>query len=151
RSSRQAVAIAEPGAINLAWLIRLRWAIAVGQFVAIVVVDRVMAVELPLEALLSVVAFGTLPNLVYAAQVNRLRRAPRLAAQIEQLPSKIWLAVLMVLDTALLTILLDLTGGPFNPFSFLYLVPIALAAVMLPNRWTWGLVAFALGCFGALF
>ena len=34
----------------------------------------------------------------------------------------------MVLDIFLLTALLHFTGGPFNPFSFLYLVEIALAA-----------------------
>ena len=46
----------------------------------------------------------------------------------------------MAADVVLLTGLLFFTGGPFNPFSFLYLVHIALAAVVLrargPGRWS---------------
>ena len=37
----------------------------------------------------------------------------------------------MAADVLLLTALLYFTGGPFNPFNFLYLVHIALAAVVL--------------------
>ena len=50
----------------------------------------------------------------------------------------------MALDVALLTELLYLTGGPANPFGFLYLVQIALAAVLLRAAWTWSLVALSL-------
>ena len=42
----------------------------------------------------------------------------------------------MAFDTLVLTALLYYSGGPFNPFSFLYLVEIALAAVILRPRWT---------------
>jgi two-component system sensor histidine kinase RegB len=58
---------------------------------------------------------------------------------------------LMAADVGLFTLLLLLTGGAFNPFNFLYLVYIALAAVVLPAVWTWALAAFSLACFGALF
>src|SRR5262249_33714904 len=51
----------------------------------------------------------------------------------------------------LLSALLYLTGGPLNPFSFLYLVQIALAAVILRARFTWALVALSLACSGVLF
>ena len=57
----------------------------------------------------------------------------------------------LALDVVILTGLLFFTGGPFNPFSFLYLVHIALAAVVLRARWTWALVALSLVCSGALF
>jgi two-component system sensor histidine kinase RegB len=53
------------------------------------------------------------------------------------------LGALMLLDVGLLTALLSLTGGPLNPFSSLYLVNIALAAVVLSPRWTWGLAALS--------
>src|SRR6185369_2055893 len=36
-------------------------------------------------------------------------------------------------------------------FSFLYLVNIALSAVVLRSLWTWTLVVLSLACFGALF
>jgi hypothetical protein len=61
------------------------------------------------------------------------------------------LAAVMMLDIALLTAVLYYTGGPFNPFSFLYLVNIALAAVILPPAWSWALAALSVALFGALF
>jgi two-component system sensor histidine kinase RegB len=57
----------------------------------------------------------------------------------------------MAFDTLALTALLALSGGPFNPFSFLYLVQIALAAVLLREVWTWTLAALALACSAVLF
>ena len=56
----------------------------------------------------------------------------------------------MMLDIAILTGLLYLTGGPHNPFSFLYLVQIALAAVLVRARWTWMLVGLSFVGFGIL-
>jgi two-component system sensor histidine kinase RegB len=61
------------------------------------------------------------------------------------------LGALMLVDVVVLTGLLLFTGGPFNPFSTLYLVNIALAAVILRPGWTWALVVISLLCFGALF
>ena len=61
------------------------------------------------------------------------------------------LAAVMGLDVTLLTALLWLAGGPYNPFSFLYLIHIALAAVTLRPAWTWALVAASAAAYGALF
>ncbi|HUL80139.1 MAG TPA: sensor histidine kinase, partial [Vicinamibacteria bacterium] len=51
----------------------------------------------------------------------------------------------LALDTLLLTGLLHSTGGPYNPFSVLYLVYITLAAVVLHARWTWFLALLSSG------
>jgi two-component system sensor histidine kinase RegB len=61
------------------------------------------------------------------------------------------LAGLMGLDVLVLTGLLAWSGGPANPFSTIYLVNIALAAVVLRPAWAWGLASFSLACFGLLF
>ena len=61
------------------------------------------------------------------------------------------IAVVMLLDAAVLTVLLDLTGGSSNPFSTLYLVNVALGAVLLPPRWSWLLMGASLIGFGSLF
>ena len=45
------------------------------------------------------------------------------------------------LDLLLFSALLYFSGGPANPFSFLYLIHIALAAVVLPPRTSFALVA----------
>ncbi|HXU61882.1 MAG TPA: ATP-binding protein, partial [Polyangia bacterium] len=47
--------------------------------------------------------------------------------------------------------LLYFTGGPENPFSFLYLVPIAIAAITLRSAWTWALVFLSLASSAVLF
>jgi two-component system sensor histidine kinase RegB len=61
------------------------------------------------------------------------------------------LGALMALDLCLFTGLLYFTGGPFNPFSSLYLVHLALAALVLSSRWTWSLVLLAVAANAALF
>ena len=60
------------------------------------------------------------------------------------------IAIVMMLDIAILTGLLYLTGGPHNPFCFLYLVQIALAAVLVRALWTWMLVGLSFVGFGIL-
>jgi two-component system sensor histidine kinase RegB len=57
----------------------------------------------------------------------------------------------MVLDILVFSGLLYFTGGPMNPFSFLYLVPIALAAMILGSAWTWALVLLSLTASAVLF
>lgn len=121
--------IADAHGINFAWLVQLRfWSIG-GQAATILVVDRLLGIPLPLASLFAIVAFGLATNLLALGWARRF--APNEGA----------LAGLMLLDVVLLTALLYLTGGPFNPFSFLYLVQIALAAVVLRAGFTWLLVA----------
>jgi two-component system sensor histidine kinase RegB len=55
------------------------------------------------------------------------------------------------LDVALLTGLLFLSGGPTNPFSIIYVVYIAMSAVMLAPRWTWTIAGLSIVSFAALF
>lgn len=44
-----------------------------------------------------------------------------------------------------LTALLYLNGGYTNPFAFLYLLPLAVAATLLPARYVWSLALLAIG------
>jgi two-component system sensor histidine kinase RegB len=126
--------------IHLAWLVQLRWGALLGQLIAILLVDLGMHFRLPLAALFVVLGVEAVSNLAFTYWSRRtLRATPAL------------LTLPMALDVVVLTALLWLTGGPFNPFSFLYLVNIALAAVVLPARSTWSLVALSLACFGLLF
>lgn len=125
---------------NLAWLLRLRWGAIAGQAVTIVGVDRLMGIALPLWPLFAIVAIELASN----AALGRWARA-RAAV-----PERV-LVLVMAADVLLLTALLHLSGGPFNPFNFLYLVHIALAAVVLRSRWTWTLAGLSFACFGALF
>ena len=62
-----------------------------------------------------------------------------------------WLLAVMGLDVLTFSGLLYFTGGPENPFSFLYLVPIAIAAITLRAAWTWMLVLLSLASSLVLF
>jgi two-component system sensor histidine kinase RegB len=126
--------------INFRWLLRLRWWAIVGQIITILTVEWVLQIPLPLMALFALVAVGAASN---AACGRWVRSAPAVQEWM--------LGALMALDVLLLTGLLSLTGGSFNPFSSLYLVHIVLAAVVLQPRISWMLVTLSLACFGALF
>jgi two-component system sensor histidine kinase RegB len=125
--------------MNLSWLLTLRWGSLAGQLVTILAVDRLMGIGLPLGPLAVVLAIGAVSNLLLGSWRRRADVQDRM------------LAAVMLLDVVLLTAVLYFTGGPFNPFSFLYLVNIALAAVILPPGWTWALVVVSVALFGGLF
>lgn len=126
-------------AINFRWLVRLRWGAAVGQTVVILIARELFTLELPLGGLFGLIGIEALTNLGCHELLRRKKvHEPMLAA-------------VMALDVLLLTGLLHLSGGSFNPFNFLYLVHLALAAVVLRPAMTWGLVVLSLGCFGSLF
>lgn len=137
---RQNDLVAEPGRIKLEWLVKLHWIAILGESTAIVGVQAAGLMELPLAPLGALVGFATAVNLGLQAW---LRRDP--------VVSDGFLAGVMLLDTAVLTGLLHLSGGHFNPFSTLYIVNVALAAVLLPPRWSWTQAVFSVLAMGALF
>ena len=132
-------AIPDRDRLNFSWLIKLRWAEIGGQAATVFGVELVFGIHVPLAPLCVIMAVKLVSNV---ACVMWFRRQPTVAER--------HLAAVMALDVALLTGLLYFTGGPDNPFSFLYLVQIALAAVILRAHWTWMLVALSLGSFGGL-
>lgn len=126
--------------LNLAWLTRLRWAAIAGQLTTMLVVRYTLDVLVPWGPLLAVVFAEVLLN-GFGLAMLRARR-PISAAVI---------GATIVADLLALTLLLYFTGGPTNAFNFLYLVHIALAAVVLRARWTWALALLAAGLFALLF
>jgi two-component system sensor histidine kinase RegB len=131
--------IPDRNGLNFSWLMKLRWSSIAGQIATILGVYWLLGIPVPLVPLGVVVGIELISNVACALW---FKRRPRVHE---------WhLAAVMALDIGLLTGLLYFTGGPFNPFSFLYLVNIALAAVALHAQWTWMLVALALLCFGLL-
>jgi two-component system sensor histidine kinase RegB len=124
---------------NLPWLLRLRWGAVAGQLITIGIVHFAMDLPLPMAPLLGLLAFEALTNVLW-----HLRRPRRDIAD--------WrLGGTMALDVLVMSGLLYFTGGPVNPFSFLYLVPIALAAMILSAAWTWALVLLSLASSAVLF
>jgi two-component system sensor histidine kinase RegB len=121
-----------PARINFGWLIRLRFATIAGQALTIAAVRFGMNLEIPLAPLSALVGLALVSNLAC------------IAAARAGTPEDWWLLAVMALDVLTFSGLLYFTGGPENPFSFLYLVPIAIAAITLRAAWTWMLVLLSL-------
>jgi two-component system sensor histidine kinase RegB len=128
--------------IALPWIVRLRYAVAAGQFTTCLFVDLGLGIPLPLGWLMAPPLVMALSNLWLSGHNEKAGGAERHSTVIG------WI---FVIDTLCLTAVLMLSGGPNNPFSLLYLVHITLAASLLTQRQTWGLGALACLCFGLLF
>lgn len=126
--------------INLQWMIHLRWAAIAGQLITVLVVRYALHVEIHIAALLAVIGleFGTNASLLLLlrsaaserhAGVEGAFSGPDATNRLRYLQ----LAV-TVLDTLLLAMLLELSGGTANPFCAFLVIHVALAAVLLPLK-----------------
>jgi two-component system, sensor histidine kinase RegB len=121
--------------VRLDTLVRLRWVAVIGQTTAVLVVHFGLDFELPIWACLAVIALAAWLNVALRL---RFRSTQRLDADRA--------AWLLAFDIAELAILVFLTGGLQNPFSFLLLGPVLLSATALPPQMTVTLGAFAAAC-----
>lgn len=143
----QVANIPERNWVNIQWLARLRWAQIAGQAATVVITQFLLEGALPITVMLPVIAIGLVSNLALELYFFGDRRGKGATMR----PVSEWnIAVVMALDVGILTGLLYLTGGPHNPFGFLYVVQIALATVLLHARWAWILSGFSLIGFGLL-
>jgi len=121
--------------VRLDTLLRLRWLAVIGQIAAVLVVQYGLEFDVPIWPCLAVIALSAWLNVVLRVRFGITKRLePDRAA---------WL---LALDIAVLAILLSLTGGLQNPFAFLFLGPVLIAATALPARMTLMLAAFAIAC-----
>lgn len=121
---------------NLFLLAQLRWLAVAGQVVTILFVHYWMDIRLPIVFMAAIVLFLVVLNV--ATHFRLVSNRP--VGQAE-------LFVELILDVAALTALLYLSGGASNPFAFLYVLQVALGAILLDARSIWLLVAFAGVCF----
>lgn len=114
----------------VATLVTLRWIAAAGQLAAIVCVALGLGVPLPLWPM--GVAIGLL--LVFNLYASwRVRQGGD--ASLREVFCHI------AVDVAVLAFLIGCSGGPANPFTSLFLLPIAFAALALPRRWIFATAA----------
>lgn len=123
---------------GVAWLLRL----------------RASALVLEIIVLVASVALGTPPaSALFVATIFLLQLLSNAAGAwwMRSTPTSLKMALLLAVDVLAFTALLAVTGGASNPFSFLYLVFVALAGVVL-NVWqSSALVALSILGFGSLF
>lgn len=124
---------------NLHPLIQLRWIAVIGQIATIAFVHFVFEIELPLGMMAVVLACLIAFNLI-----SMLRWRQR-----EEVSGRALFLALLV-DVFTLTAQLYFSGGAANPFIFLYLLQVVLAAVLLQPRESWAIAAITTLCFIAL-
>jgi two-component system sensor histidine kinase RegB len=124
---------------NMQQLIQLRWIAVVGQITTIATVTWGFGLQLPLPEMLRVLACLIAFNIF-----SQLRWHEQRSVDNRQL----FLALLV--DVFSLTAQLYLSGGVSNPFVFLYLLQIILAAVLLQPWSAWTIVAIAGLCAATL-
>lgn len=121
--------------VRLDTLLRLRWLSIIGQTIAVLVVYYGLDFPLPIWACLAVIALSAWLNVALRVRFSLSQRLEPDRAG--------WL---LAFDIAELAVLLFLTGGLENPFSFLFLAPVLLSATALPPRVTLMLGGFAIAC-----
>ena len=97
----------------------LRYIAIIGQFIAINVVFFYLNLEFPIKASLIVVFIGLLTNLYlqFKVKINQLKDT--------------YASLFLLYDLFQLAILLYLTGGIFNPFSILLIIPAIVSSTFL--------------------
>ncbi|MDT8334128.1 MAG: ATP-binding protein [Desulfurivibrionaceae bacterium] len=126
--------------IAFSWLLKLRWGAVICQLLIILAVGLVFDIDIPVPILLAVIFFQICSNFYFHHLKNK-------QAAIRPLV----FGLIMVWDIVQLTVLIYFSGGPMNPFTFIYLVHVALGAILMGQRWAWGLNLLAIVCYAMLF
>ena len=114
--------------------------LAIGAQVAtIVVASWYFQMSLPLAVMVGAIAALALFNFWTFVRVNT-----------GAVPADRELFGQLSVDVAVLTVLLGASGGATNPFAILYLLPLALAATILPARLTWAMAGLTVAAYSAL-
>jgi two-component system sensor histidine kinase RegB len=127
------------GRKNLLQLTQLRWLAVAGQLATILTVQFVLGLDLPLLPMLGLLAGLVAFNLacvLRARAAREIRNAELFAG--------------LLVDVLVLSAQLFFSGGVTNPFIFLFLLQVAVAAVLLQERYIWAMVMATCLCFLAL-
>ena len=127
------------GLKNMQQLIQLRWIAVIGQVATIAAVHFGFGIPLPLDRMGEVLACLAAFNVASLLRCRYRREV-----------SNTELFVALLVDVAMLTAQLYLSGGATNPFVFLYLLQVILGAVLLKPWSTWTMVGITCACFAGL-
>jgi two-component system, sensor histidine kinase RegB len=127
------------GVKNMQQLIQLRWIAVIGQVATIAAVQFGFGIPLPIDTMLAVLVCLTAFNVASLLRYRHRREV-----------SNTELFIALLVDVAMLTAQLYLSGGATNPFVFLYLLQVILGAVLLKPWSTWTMVGVTCACFAVL-
>jgi two-component system sensor histidine kinase RegB len=121
-------------------LFLLRNITVLGAAAGIIIAHSFFDLRLPLQPLII--------TLMLLAALNLLTWL-RLKSRIDVSNAEVFLQ--MLLDIAAITSLFYFTGGATNPFIWFYLLPLIIAATILPRAYTWLMATLTVACYSALF
>jgi two-component system sensor histidine kinase RegB len=125
---------------NLRRLFLLRNLTIFGVTLGITVAISVFGLKLPLRPLVMTTGLLAALNVLTWLRLQSRRRI----ADAE-------LFAQMLLDVAGLSAVFYFTGGAGNPFVWFYLLPLMIAATILPRAYTWVMAGVTIACYSALF
>lgn len=125
--------------LGLTWLTLVRWTSIIAGAGAVVAARSALEVDLPLAVVTTVFGAWIATNVWLTWRVRRMKASIVLAGS------------LVLVDVALLTALLHVSGGILNPVAVFYLVEIVMAALVLGRLWTWLVTAFSVAGFASLY
>ena len=124
---------------TLPWLIRLQWANVAIQAGVVLFAWLLPHADFPLRRITLIVLTALVSSLTAAIWLTRDRQLPP-GAQ----------AIALAVDMLLLAALLELTGGPFNPFAVILVVQVTFSALTLPQGYALATGVFAATCYAVL-
>ncbi|MFN7154028.1 MAG: ATP-binding protein [Acidovorax sp.] len=133
--SKASSATATAGLKNLQQLIQLRWIAVVGQLLTIETTHYILGMPLPMREMLTIVGCMAIFNIVSLVRW----RTRRSVHDVE-------IFIGLLIDVAALTAQLYLSGGISNPFVFLYVLQIAVGAMLLRGSYIWFIVILTSAC-----
>ncbi|MDH3580579.1 MAG: ActS/PrrB/RegB family redox-sensitive histidine kinase [Hyphomicrobiales bacterium] len=125
--------------LRIRTIVRLRWIAVLGQTAAVVGVYWGLEFELPIVLCLLIIALSAWLNIFLRIRFPARERTRNVHA-----------AAMLAYDLLQISGLLYLTGGLQNPFAFLMIAPVTVAASTQPPRTTIILGALAIVCVSAL-
>ena len=123
------------GVNSMRQLVQLRWIAVAGQLLTISLVHWGLDIPLPLLPMFGVLAVLAAFNLAMTLRWRGRGRVTNAA-----------LTLGLVVDVAALTVQLYLSGGITNPFAFLYLLQVGVAAVLLRAWASWAIAGLTTAC-----
>jgi two-component system sensor histidine kinase RegB len=130
----------ETSKIAFTWLLKLRWGAVISQLLLIAIVSLFFDISIPYPVLLLVIFFQICSNLYFHFLEKRNATiSPSLFGMV------------MAWDIVHLTLLIYFTGGPMNPFTFLYLVHVVIGSILMRQKWAWGLASLTIIFYALLF
>jgi two-component system sensor histidine kinase RegB len=120
------------------WLVRIRWATVVVELLLLAMTFALPALDLPLDHIAWLILLDAAMNAI-------------IARHLAGGGSSTWpLAIALAIQVLLITALLELTGGPSNPFVVVYVLQVALALLTIGRIPAIAIGLFAMVSYGVL-